>query len=179
MSEADNSTTDGSIIRETFEKQRITRRQALRKFGITSAMVTFAMFSVDDLARMVGGVMERNAGDNGLATQVARELRSAGVAAAGSSIPPGGPSACDGVSTGFWASARLTHLGLPINCVECCNECAHVARTYCGVTGWPDNVCPGGTSLAWNDCIQNCLGSCKNSGDCCTSSGGYPSKGSC
>ncbi len=69
--------------RECFERERLSRRQALKRFGMTSAMATFALFSVDDLARMVGKAMQQRAGDNKVAAQVAQEFQNAGVAMAG------------------------------------------------------------------------------------------------
>ena len=66
-----------------FEREQLTRRQALRKFGVTSAMATFALFSVDDLARMVGKAMQQRAGDNKVAEQLAKEFQQAGIAMAG------------------------------------------------------------------------------------------------
>lgn len=69
--------------RERFERERLSRRQALKRFGMTSAMATFALFSVDDLARMVGKAMQQRAGDNKVVEQVAQEFQNAGVAMAG------------------------------------------------------------------------------------------------
>jgi hypothetical protein len=40
--------------KEKFERERLTRRQALKRFGMTAGMAAFAMFSVDDLAHIVG-----------------------------------------------------------------------------------------------------------------------------
>ena len=68
--------------REQFERERMTRRQALKKFGMTSAMATFALFSVDDLARIVGKAMQQRAGDNKVAAQIAQEFQQAGIALA-------------------------------------------------------------------------------------------------
>lgn len=67
---------------QKFERERMSRRAALRKIGITSGMAVFALFSVDDLARMVGKAMERRAGDNKIADQIAREFQQAGIARA-------------------------------------------------------------------------------------------------
>ena len=64
--------------RERFERERLSRRQALKRLGMTSAMATFAMFSVDDLARMVGKAMQQRAGDNKVAGQIAQEFQKAG-----------------------------------------------------------------------------------------------------
>lgn len=66
--------------KEKFERERLSRRQALKRFGMTSAMATFAMFSVDDLARMVGKAMQQRAGDNKIAAQLAQEFQNAGAA---------------------------------------------------------------------------------------------------
>ena len=80
--------------KQKFERERLTRRQALKRFGLTSAMTAFALFSVDDLARMVGAAMERQAKNSKIAEQVAQEFQSAGIAigavrpASGSSITP-------------------------------------------------------------------------------------------
>ena len=74
--------------RERFERERLSRRQALKRFGMTSAMTAFALFSVDDLARMVGKAMQQRAGDNKVAEQVAQEFQEAGVSFAASSSQP-------------------------------------------------------------------------------------------
>ena len=74
---------------QVFERQRLARRQALKRFGITSAMATFAMFSVDDLAHVVGKAMQQRASDNKIAGQIAREFQEAGVAFAGGTSPSG------------------------------------------------------------------------------------------
>ena len=68
--------------KERFERERLSRRQALRKFGVTAGMATFALFSVDDLARMVGKAMQQRVRDNRVAEQVAEEFQRAGVALA-------------------------------------------------------------------------------------------------
>ncbi len=72
--------------KEKFERERLTCRQALKKFGMTSAMAAFALFSVDDLARMVGKAMQQRAGDNRIAGQLAKEFQQAGIALA--DLPP-------------------------------------------------------------------------------------------
>ena len=54
-------------------------RQALKRIGMTSAMATFALFSVDDLAWMVGKAMQQRAGDNKVVEQVAKEFQQAGI----------------------------------------------------------------------------------------------------
>ena len=59
---------------------------SLKRFGMTSAMAAFALFSVDDLARMVGKAMQQRAGDNRIAGQLAKEFQQAGIALA--DLPP-------------------------------------------------------------------------------------------
>ena len=81
--------TAKETAKEKFERERLSRRQALKKFGITSAMATFALFSVDDLARMVGKAMQQRAADNKVAEQIAQEFQQAGIALATTSGPSG------------------------------------------------------------------------------------------
>ena len=66
-----------------FEAEQFTRRQALRKIGFGAGLAAFFMLSTDDMAHMVGKVMEKRAGDNKIAHQVAKELENAGAAEAG------------------------------------------------------------------------------------------------
>lgn len=93
---------------EQFERGQLSRRQALKKLGITSTMAVAAMFSVDDLARLVGKAMEQRARDNKVVEQVAREFQQAGIAMAG------GPSGC----TGNGGSG----CGTPSSCQHCSNQ---------------------------------------------------------
>lgn len=61
------------------EVQKLSRRAALAKMGVRSAMTIFAAFSIDDLARMVGKKMEQNAAQNAAVNEVARQLQNAGL----------------------------------------------------------------------------------------------------
>ncbi len=72
------------------EADKITRRAALRKLGFGAGMAAFALLGVDDFARMVGKRMERMAGDNKVAAQIAVEFQSAGISVA-SPFPTGDP----------------------------------------------------------------------------------------
>lgn len=112
---------------ERFERERLSRRQALKKLGVTTAMATFAMFSVDDLAHMVGQAMQQQAGDNKIANQIAKEFQKSGIVFAGA-----GPSGCN--------------LGTdPLSLCECdCNKkytkCVGTAPIGCNPAGgsiWP------------------------------------------
>ncbi|BDI30822.1 hypothetical protein CCAX7_28730 [Capsulimonas corticalis] len=85
-----------------FERERLARRNALKRFGMTSAMATLALFSVDDLARMVGKALQQRAGDNQIAGRLATEFQSMGAAFATGMPTPSAcstPNACQGLST--------------------------------------------------------------------------------
>ncbi len=93
---ADNSQATETKL-QRLERERMTRRAALRKMGVTSTLSVLTLFSVDDLARMVGKAMQQRARDNRVAETVARELRQAGVAMAGA--PSHDPCGCNGDCT--------------------------------------------------------------------------------
>jgi hypothetical protein len=62
---------------------------------MTASMAAFAMFSVDDLAHIVGKAMEQRAGDNKVVTQIAQEFQQAGIAlasGASNTSPSTGPN---------------------------------------------------------------------------------------
>lgn len=131
--------------REKFERERLTRRQALKRFGMTSAMATFALFSVDDLARMVGGAMERQARNSKIAAQVAQEFQQAGVAFAGGPTSPG-------TSGG-------------VNCADCCNhyqnshDACYSQWCYCQNYGSSNcnadlHTCNNNALYAYNGCFS-------------------------
>lgn len=64
--------------REQFEQEKMTRRAALRKFGITTGMSVFGLFAVDDLARMVIGKMQEHEATKQIAEGLAHEFKDAG-----------------------------------------------------------------------------------------------------
>ncbi len=65
--------------RARFEKERMNRRAALRRFGIGAGATAFLALGVDDLARLVLGKMQERHMMDGVTEQVARELHNAGV----------------------------------------------------------------------------------------------------
>jgi len=154
------------IDKQRFERERLTRRQALRKFGITAGMATFAMFSVDDLARMVGRAMQQRAGDNKIAGQIALEFQQAGIAMAAPPLPSCTPNDA-GVSVAGYCLAEHrptpSTYPSPSVCIACCGG---VFRNYCkGKSGvnWPS----GGHLLSYLDdntyddghvCYDKCTG---------------------
>ncbi len=122
---------------ERFERERLTRRQALRKFGMTAGMATFAMFSVDDLAHMVGKAMQQQVGDNKIAEQIAKEFQSAGIAFASG---PSGPTNLGGCDQG------TDQLSLcQCDCANKYNACVGPAPWLCNPSGgdWWKIWCAG------------------------------------
>lgn len=130
--------------KEKFERERLTRRQALKRFGMTSAMATFALFSVDDLARMVGGAMERQARNSKIATQVAKEFQHSGIALGaepyyGYYNP--GPTSDPPLYYAYYASAPApmptdcTNNPYTVNCEKCQTalDKACLSRHYSGI----------------------------------------------
>lgn len=90
---AEQSETMDVQTAQRVEQEKLTRRAALRKLGFGAGMAAFALLGVDDLARMVGKRMERMAGDNKVAEQVAKEFQAVGVASANPS-PYYSPQPC-------------------------------------------------------------------------------------
>ena len=121
------------------EQDKITRRAALRKLGFGAGMAAFGLLGVDDFARMVGKRMERMAGDNKVAEQVAKEFQNAGVVMADSpGYPSGGCSGTGGCS------------GSPSTCQHCDNQ-VHLDHCYCVAVYSPDGSRPNPTQY------QHCL----------------------
>jgi hypothetical protein len=90
-----------------FEAAQLTRRAALAKFGLRSVAAVLGVLTIDDLARKVGQQMERQAGNNQVASAVAKEFQAAGIAFAddtGASDNPCGPFTgkdCSGCCNSF------------------------------------------------------------------------------
>ncbi len=77
-SEAIPASSDAVSPRAKFEEERLSRRQALKKLGISAGIMLVAMPSIDELARLASKQLAANAGDSDLA----KSLRNAGVAMA-------------------------------------------------------------------------------------------------
>ena len=96
-------------------------------------MATFALFSVDDLARMVGKAMQQKAGDNKVAGQIAREFRNAGITMAdgGSGCVPSAAS-CTNCLNGS-EDARNAAVTVFNNCMLFYNDKAYCEQStnYC------------------------------------------------
>jgi hypothetical protein len=145
------------------EREKMTRRAALRKLGFGAGLAVFSLLGVDDLARLVGQRMERMAGDNKVAEQIAKEFQQAGIAFA---MGPSG--VCLGASD--------------------CSTCQNNIRTSCNKACVQNYTFPGLCELAVSNCASNCAGTvCPGSDnsvsemlaleqcyDSCISNAGYP-----
>lgn len=99
LNEADtNEAEDLEAARLKYEAEKMTRRAALRKLGITSGMAFFSLFAVDDLARMAIKKMRQDEATRGIAETVAREFNDSGIALA-QTRPCGDPN-CNQCSDG-------------------------------------------------------------------------------
>lgn len=137
-----------------FEAEKMTRRAALRKLGITSGMAFFSLFAVDDLARVAIKRMRQNEATRDIAETVAKEFQNAGIAFAddppvtgkclyGNEVIPG----CAGADIGA-------------NCV-CCptaaateRACVQEACQRCYPNGLSLNPIYYADKAAYNICLQ-------------------------
>ncbi len=115
------------------EQEKLTRRAALRKLGFGAGLAAFSLLGVDDFARMVGKRMERMAGDNKVAGQIAKEFQSAGIALA-DPISSGDP--CTDCCTHYCNSYNdcfqsycicISNGGTPASCEPALNTCENNA----------------------------------------------------
>jgi hypothetical protein len=113
-----------------FEKQKMTRRQALGRVGFLAGAAAVAALSVDDLARLAGNEMSRRATGNKAIDQVAKELKGAGVAFADTGGNPACYKRCDlqwvtrdNACTAQWGTCTQGCLGLfpPPGCQLTCD----------------------------------------------------------
>jgi hypothetical protein len=70
---------EGSESLSSAEKAKLTRRQALARFGFQAGAAAVAALTADDLLRKVGEEMQKRAGDSEVANAVAKEFKNAGV----------------------------------------------------------------------------------------------------
>jgi len=131
--------------RKKFEAEKLTRRAALKKFGITTGMAVFGMFAADDLARMVIKKMEETEATRQIAETVAHEFKNSGIAFADTPPPGcdhtisgnglgGGPGKCNVSAIG--ANCSATYPNDTVACTNCVTRICHTCA--CGdVTGVP------------------------------------------
>lgn len=116
------------------EQEKITRRVALRKLGFGAGLAAFSLLGVDDLARIVGQRMERMAGDNKVANQVAKEFQQAGVAFAVPQQWPPGDGCPSGRNYGQCS-------GPPVFCQHCADQ-LNLDNCYCASSYGPNAEYP-------------------------------------
>ena len=130
--------------RAQFEKEKLSRRQALARIGFQAGAAAIAALTADELLRKVGKEMQRRASDNKVAQQVAKELNNAGVAFAipaeieddNALIPPGSSCSCAPPTTGSWWK---------------CENCNLI-----GSKKWPASDCYVGSGLSQAECVTCC-----------------------
>lgn len=102
--------SEATTAREKFEQERLSRRAALRKIGMTTGMALFGMFALDDLARISLSALRQHKETQAIAQTVAEELRGSGVAFADAGNP--------------------SHYNDSEACQHCCNQ-LHADDCFC------------------------------------------------
>ncbi|WP_395089076.1 hypothetical protein [Armatimonas sp.] len=131
-----------------FEKEKLSRRQALARFGFQAGAAAVAALTADDLLRKVGKEMQRRAGDNKIALQVAKEFQEAGIAFA---TPP----TCEDCCTKYWSdylactqalTTCLANAGSNTTAVDACIAADIACRrtAYSVFTDCYHSRCPAG-----------------------------------
>lgn len=124
--------TDLPTKRQQFEKERMTRRAALRKIGIMSGVAAVALLSTDDLARMAANQLQQHGETKAIGDKLAKDFRSAGVAFA--ALPKESSPDCD---------------------CQCHCEYAHAAAIAACIPPWG---CSIGSFLPWCADYNACIG---------------------
>ncbi|MDX1935242.1 MAG: hypothetical protein SFU56_21805 [Capsulimonadales bacterium] len=136
--------TGRAEARARFEAERLSRRQALRKFGFGAGMAALMALSADDLARLAAARLERVARDNQTARQIAEEFKNAGIAqaamspCAGCEDCPPYPKAfsCTPCSKRCDKNGNTQYLVLAFDCARFQNwevavDCCEQQKAYC------------------------------------------------
>jgi len=139
--------------RKKFEAEKLTRRAALKKFGITIGMAVFGMFAADDLARMVIKKMEETEATRQIAETVAHEFKNAGIAFADSSTTCGSDcSTCvQNIRTNYVNACKSTYM-FPFACLQQANTCI----TNCNAT-CPDVNATVSDLAKMTACFDSCI----------------------
>lgn len=116
-------------------EEKLSRRAALRRIGMTGGIAVLGLLTVDDLARVAAKKLEQNE----LTRGIAKDFKSAGVAFAGPSVRSICEMGCDNQHTGDVADCGPAPS--PLNIV------AAAAHGYCILMAWK----------ARNDCLDGCL----------------------
>lgn len=140
--------------RAQFEKEKLSRRQALARIGFQAGAAAIAALTADELLRKVGKEMQRRTKDHKVAQQVAKELSNAGVAnALAIDVPTGSKCKCNvtGSGTSWWF------------CTVCTTN--EIEEPEENIT--PDVVPGKWPALNCDKTINDCEGCCRNQYDTC------------
>lgn len=121
-----------------FEREQLTRRQAIRKLGFGAGAAAFFALSTDDLTHMVGKELQKSAGDNKIANQVAKELNNAGIASADVAWPQRLPGNCAAGTSGADKQNCCSEDNVTGYCMgHAANDaCSHCCEGVYGTSGW-------------------------------------------
>lgn len=75
-----NSSPELVSLRAKLEAEKMSRRQALKKMGVTAGFMLVAMPSIDDLARLAAAKLQETQATRAIGDSLAKDLRGAGVA---------------------------------------------------------------------------------------------------
>lgn len=130
-----------------FEKEKLSRRQALARFGFQAGAAAVAALTADDLLRKVGKEMQRRAGDNKVAQQVAKEFERAGIASAAipDICPPG---CCDNCYCQYQRALKV--------CDENYIQCLGLPPPYNLQCYVPLQSCKDSAAANYNTCKAGC-----------------------
>ena len=147
------------------EQEKLTRRAALRKLGFGAGFAAFSLLAVDDLARMVGRRMERMAGDNRVAGQIAKEFQQAGMAFAGGFQNPSNTTCksdydCSGCRTSDDTYDCCAGDKLPSNRNSCCSKNFPWSHSNCLSCCESAYTGDGGVFDPNNADYKNCIAQC-------------------
>ena len=134
------------VASENQDQEKLSRRAALRRIGMTSGIAFVGLLTIDDLARVASRKLEQNE----LTRGIAKDFKSAGVAFATSGLPS--PSVLDlGV---------LPTIGLA-DCVTRANVWYNACRGICDIR-YPNHL-----STSYIDCMRGCRRGWKTRQDGC------------
>ena len=153
--------------RAQFEKEKLSRRQALARIGFQAGAAAIAALTADELLRKVGKEMQRRTKDHKVAQQVAKELSNAGVAFA--APPPCWPGVgpCGNIGNVYnYCRYHFFYYGAPPGgprpiqpdpAQGAMDACKHCCEAVYGTNGDCNGIYPpGGKVQAISDCQSNC-----------------------
>ncbi|MDX1932135.1 MAG: hypothetical protein SFU56_05995 [Capsulimonadales bacterium] len=173
---SDEMNEEGIVeARARFEQEKMSRRAALKKIGVQSAMAVLGVFSVEQLAQAASASMKNRERNNRVTHEVAKQFKDAGISVTAAADPSPGWCLEPGCSTDCTPTPGK-------ECVPCTWwGCADRKK----LQNIPWRPCPGQTACIGcaayfaetcrksnpGDALACCQSAC---GDCCTPGPGKP-----